>query len=94
MYKILDWAKFAYRFSGSLQAAFETMAYHMFCREFDITKGLPAVYNQKFMNKRLIDDDDAVHNNYYNNGYIFSSVEPTDINIVGDSIDFRAWDQN
>ena len=45
------------------------------------------VYNQKFMNKRLIDDDDAVHNNYYNNGYIFSSVEPTDINIVGDSID-------
>ena len=49
MYKILDWAKFAYRFSGSLQAAFETMAYHMFCREFDITKGLPAVYNQKFI---------------------------------------------
>ena len=45
------------------------------------------VYNQKFMNKRLIDDDDAVHNNYYNNGYIFSSVEPTDINLVGDSID-------
>ena len=45
------------------------------------------VYNQKLMNKRLIDDDDAVHNNYYNNGYIFSSVEPTDINIVGDSID-------
>jgi len=45
------------------------------------------VYNQKLMNKRLIEDDDAVHNYYYNNGYVFSSVEPTDINIVGDSID-------
>ena len=45
------------------------------------------VYNQKLMNKRLVEDDDAVHNNYYNNGYIFSSVEPADINVVGDSID-------
>jgi outer membrane protein insertion porin family len=45
------------------------------------------VYNQKLMNKRLLEDDDAVHNYYYNNGYVFSSVEPTDINVVGDSID-------
>ena len=51
----------------------------------DMKKG--DVYNQKLMNKRLIEDDDAVHNNYYNNGYIFSSVEPTDINVVDDSID-------
>ena len=45
------------------------------------------VYNQKLMNKRLREDDDAVANYYYNNGYVFSSVEPTDINVVGDSID-------
>ena len=45
------------------------------------------VYNQKLMNKRLFEDDDAVHNYYYNNGYVFSNVDPTDINVVGDSID-------
>ena len=45
------------------------------------------VYNQKLMNKRLLEDDDAVHNYYYNNGYVFSGVEPADVNIVGDSID-------
>ena len=45
------------------------------------------VYNQKLMNKRLLEDDDAVHNYYYNNGYVFSSVDPADVNIVGDSID-------
>ncbi|MDE5784275.1 MAG: outer membrane protein assembly factor BamA [Prevotella sp.] len=45
------------------------------------------VYNQKLMNKRLLEDDDAVSNYYYNTGYVFSKIEPTDINIVGDSID-------
>jgi len=45
------------------------------------------VYNQKLMSKRLLEDDDAVHNYYYNNGYVFSGVDPTDINVVGDSID-------
>ncbi len=47
------------------------------------------VYNQKQLNKRLHEDDDAVANYYYNNGYVFSSVEPTEINIVGDSIDLE-----
>jgi len=45
------------------------------------------VYNQKLMNKRLKEDEDAVGNYYYNNGYVFSSIEPADVNIVGDSID-------
>jgi len=45
------------------------------------------VYNQRLMDKRLREDEDAVGNYYYNNGYVFSSIEPTDINIVGDSID-------
>ena len=45
------------------------------------------VYNQKLMNKRLREDDDAVGNYYYNNGYVFSNIEATDVNIVEDSID-------
>ena len=47
------------------------------------------VYNQKLMNKRLSEDEDAVGNLYYNNGYVFSRIEPTEINIVGDSIDLE-----
>ena len=47
------------------------------------------VYNQKLLSKRLNEDDDAVGNYYYNNGYVFSRIEPTEINIVGDSIDLE-----
>ncbi|MCI7360908.1 MAG: outer membrane protein assembly factor BamA, partial [Prevotella sp.] len=47
------------------------------------------VYNQKLMNKRLMDDEDAVGNLYYNNGYVFSRIEPTEVNIIGDSIDLE-----
>ena len=44
------------------------------------------VYNQKLMNKRLTEDEDAVGNNYWNNGYLFYNLQPTEVNIVGDSI--------
>lgn len=47
------------------------------------------VYNQKFMHKRLSEDDDAVGNEYYNNGYLFYNLQPTEVNIVGDSIDLE-----
>ena len=47
------------------------------------------VYNQKHMNKRLTEDDDAVGNNYWNNGYLFYRLEPVEVNIVGDSIDLE-----
>lgn len=47
------------------------------------------VYNQKILGKRLNEDDDAVSNLYYNNGYVFSRIEPTEINIDGDSIDLE-----
>ncbi len=47
------------------------------------------VYNQKHMNKRLTEDDDAVGNNYWNNGYLFYQLQPTEVNIVGDSIDLE-----
>ncbi len=47
------------------------------------------VYNQKLMHKRLSEDDDAVGNNYWNNGYLFYNLQPTEVNIVGDSIDLE-----
>ncbi len=47
------------------------------------------VYNQKLMNKRLTEDEDAVGNNYWNTGYLFYSLTPTEVNIVGDSIDLE-----
>lgn len=47
------------------------------------------VYNQKYMNKRLSEDDDAVGNAYWNNGYLFYNLQPTEVNIVGDSIDLE-----
>ena len=47
------------------------------------------VYNQKHINKRLRDDEDAAGNWYYNNGYVFSNIDPVEINIVGDSIDLE-----
>ena len=47
------------------------------------------VYNQKLLNKRLSEDEDAVGNNYWNDGYLFYSLTPTEVNIVGDSIDLE-----
>ena len=47
------------------------------------------VYNQKQMNKRLKEDEDAVGNYYWNNGYLFYNLDPTEVNIVGDSIDLE-----
>lgn len=47
------------------------------------------VYNQKLMNARLREDDDAVGNVYWNNGYLFYNLEPTEVNITGDSIDLE-----
>ncbi|MBQ5982711.1 MAG: outer membrane protein assembly factor BamA [Prevotella sp.] len=47
------------------------------------------VYNQKLLNKRLTEDDDAVGNNYWNNGYLFYNLDPAEVNIVGDSIDLE-----
>ena len=47
------------------------------------------VYNQKLLNKRLTEDEDAVGNNYWNTGYIFYRLDPTEVNIVGDSIDLE-----
>lgn len=53
----------------------------------DMRKG--DVYNQKHMNKRLSEDDDAVGNAYWNHGYLFYNLQPTEVNVVGDSIDLE-----
>ena len=45
------------------------------------------IYNQKLLEERTTTDDDAIGNLYYNNGYLFYSLDPVEVNIVGDSID-------
>ena len=47
------------------------------------------VYNQTLMSKRLTEDEDAVGNQYWNHGYLFYNLQPTEVNIVGDSIDLE-----
>lgn len=47
------------------------------------------VYNQKLLNKRMQDDDDAVANYYMDNGYLFFQLVPIEKNIKGDSIDLE-----
>ena len=47
------------------------------------------IYNQKLMRKRLSEDEDAIGNYYWNNGYLFYNLQPTEVNIVGDSIDLE-----
>lgn len=47
------------------------------------------IYNQELLNKRLREDEDAIGNLYYNNGYVFFSIDPVEINVDGDSIDLE-----
>lgn len=47
------------------------------------------VYNQKLINKRLLEDEDAVSNYYMNKGYLFYQLVPIEKNIIGDSIDLE-----
>jgi len=48
------------------------------------------VFDQKLLNKRLLDDEDAVINfAYQDKGYIFSQIDPVEVNIEKDSIDFE-----
>lgn len=47
------------------------------------------VYNQKLLNDRVSNDEDAIGNNYYNHGYVFFHLDPVEVNIDGDSIDLE-----
>ena len=44
------------------------------------------VYNQKQLQKRLMEDEDAVSNLYMDNGYLFYNLVPIEREVVGDSI--------
>lgn len=56
-------------------------------QELRIRKG--DIFNQSLLDKRLFEEDDAVHNWYMNNGYLFSSITPTEISVQGDTIDIE-----
>ncbi len=47
------------------------------------------VYNQKMLNDRLMADEDAIANEYGNNGYLWSQITPVETNIDGDSVDLE-----
>ena len=47
------------------------------------------VYNQKLLNKRISEDDDAVSNLYMNRGYLFFNLVPIENNVQNDSIELE-----
>ncbi len=47
------------------------------------------VYNRKLLNDRLSNDEDAIGNLYYNNGYVFYQLDPVETHIDGDSVDLE-----
>ena len=57
----------------------------------DATLGIKPgdVYNLKTLNERLQTDDDAVSKLYTDRGYLFFNVEPVEVNVENDSIDFE-----
>ena len=56
-------------------------------RRLGMNKG--DVYNKVLLDKRLKQDEDAVGNLYWDNGYLFCDIQPIEINVVGDSIDLE-----
>ncbi len=57
----------------------------------DATLGIKKgdTYNLKVLNERLQSDDDAVSKLYTDRGYLFFNVEPVEVNVENDSIDFE-----
>ena len=47
------------------------------------------IYDTKKLNKRLFEADDAVHNLYMDNGYLFSNITPVESRVDGDTIDLE-----
>ncbi|NDW19853.1 outer membrane protein assembly factor BamA [Dysgonomonas sp. 216] len=48
------------------------------------------VYNQKKLRQKLTEDEESVGNIfYYNNGYIFYSADPVEVNLENDSVDLE-----
>ncbi len=47
------------------------------------------IYNLKLLNERLQEDDDAVAKLYTDRGYLFFNVQPVEVTVENDSIDFE-----
>ncbi len=47
------------------------------------------VFDQSLLSKRLEVDEDAVSSLYLDNGYLFFQVDPVEVNVENDSIDFE-----
>ncbi|HZK93336.1 MAG TPA: outer membrane protein assembly factor BamA [Prolixibacteraceae bacterium] len=56
-------------------------------RVLGIKKG--DIFDQKLLDKRLTEDDDAVSNLYLNSGYLFFNLNPVEVNVESDSIDLE-----
>lgn len=47
------------------------------------------LYNQTHLRKRLTEDENSIGNQYYNQGYVFYSLDPVETEVTGDSIDLE-----
>ncbi len=47
------------------------------------------VFNQKILDKRLFDNDEGLNNLYLDQGYLFFDLNPIEVNINNDSIDYE-----
>ena len=47
------------------------------------------IYNLKLLNKRLTEDEDAVSKLYQDNGYLFFNIDPVEVKVESDSIDYE-----
>ncbi len=47
------------------------------------------VFDQKLLDKRLLNDEDAVNSLYLDYGYLFSQIDPIEIRVENDTIDFE-----
>lgn len=56
-------------------------------RILEIKKG--DIFNQKRLDKRLKDDEDAVMSQYLDYGYLFSDIEPVETSVENDTINFE-----
>ncbi|MDX1283708.1 MAG: POTRA domain-containing protein, partial [Draconibacterium sp.] len=47
------------------------------------------VFNQKILDKRLFDNEEGLNNLYLDKGYLFFNLDPVEVNINKDSIDYE-----
>ena len=47
------------------------------------------VFNQKILDKRLFDNEEGLNNVYLDRGYLFFNLEPVEVNVNGDTINYE-----